>query len=80
MCTFIAVSTMSMASIAEEGYVHRHADEAISLHDKDDEVDHLWESILRETLSYMMEDPRKTALVPASYSWPDISRGSPITP
>ena len=59
---FMGERVVAMVTQAVESYVHRNAEEACALYDKDDEVDHLWESILRETLSYMMEDPRKTTL------------------
>ncbi|NYT11478.1 MAG: phosphate signaling complex protein PhoU [Methanomassiliicoccales archaeon] len=59
---FMGEKVVAMVTQAVESYVHRNAEEAQELYDKDDEVDHLWESILRETLSYMMEDPRKTTL------------------
>jgi phosphate transport system protein len=59
---FMGDKVVAMVTQAVESYVHRNAEEAQALYDQDDEVDHLWESILRETLSYMMEDPRKTTL------------------
>lgn len=59
---FMGEKVVAMVTQAVESYVHRNAEEAQELYDQDDEVDHLWESILRETLSHMMEDPRKTTL------------------
>lgn len=59
---YIGELVVAMVNTAVGSYVHRNSDEAISLNDKDDEVAHLWESILRKTISYMMEDPRKTTM------------------
>jgi len=52
---------VSMVSNAVNSYVHRNVEEAYALYEQDDEVDHLWNSILRETLTYMIEKPERIA-------------------
>ncbi|MFP4170223.1 MAG: phosphate signaling complex protein PhoU [Methanomassiliicoccales archaeon] len=49
----------SMVDMAVESFTQRDVDEAIELFKKDDEADHLWDSIFRESLTYMIEDPKK---------------------
>jgi len=58
----MAEIVVGMVNQAVESYVHRNVDEARALNDKDDEVDHLWESLLRETLTYMIEKPERTTI------------------
>jgi len=53
---------VGMVNQAVQSYIHRNVDEAQALYDRDDEVDHLWESILRETLTYMIEKPERTTI------------------
>jgi phosphate transport system protein len=53
---------VEMVNDAVNSYIHRNVDEARRLYDKDDEVDHLWNSILRETLTYMIEKPDRTTV------------------
>jgi len=55
----MAELVVAMVTQAVESFVHRNAEEVRALYDKDDAVDHLWESIYRETLTYMIEDPKK---------------------
>jgi len=59
---YMAELVESMVSDAVSSFVHRNADEAIALFQRDDEVDHLWESIFREVLTYMIEDPKRITL------------------
>jgi phosphate transport system protein len=58
----MAELVVAMVTGAVESFVHRDTEEARSLYEKDDDVDHLWESILRESITYMIEDPRKISL------------------
>ncbi len=53
---------VSMVEAAVNSYVHRDVEGARTLYDKDDEIDHLWNSILRETLTYMIEKPERTTV------------------
>ncbi len=40
-------------------FLQRDAEKASHLHERDDAVDALYDTIFREILTYMMEDPRK---------------------
>jgi phosphate transport system protein len=51
-----------MAKDAVDSFVTRDAEKARGLFDRDDEVDGLYESIFREVLTYMMEDPKKVTM------------------
>jgi len=53
---------ISMVEAAVNSYVNRDVEEARTLYDQDDEIDHLWNSILRETLTYMIEKPERTTV------------------
>lgn len=59
----VAVPLMSQLSIemvndSIDSFVARDDGKARSLFQRDDEVDGLWDSIFRESLTHMMEDPR----------------------
>jgi phosphate transport system protein len=41
-----------------EAYVARDADKAVAVWNRDEEVDEMYNSLFRELLTYMMEDPR----------------------
>ncbi|MFP3325648.1 PhoU domain-containing protein, partial [Planococcus sp. SIMBA_160] len=41
-----------------DAYSERDLDRALAAWNRDEEVDDLYTSLLRETLTYMMEDPR----------------------
>lgn len=58
----MAELVVSMVTAAVKSFVDGDVEEARSLFGKDDEVDHLWESILRESITYMIEDPRKISM------------------
>lgn len=45
-----------------DAYVQRNADKALEVWRKDEELDALYNSIFRELLTYMMEDPRTIGL------------------
>jgi phosphate transport system protein len=51
-----------MAKDAVDSFVTRDAEKARGLFERDDEVDGLYESIFREVLTYMMEDPKKVTM------------------
>lgn len=53
---------VAMVTDAVESFVHRNSSEASELFVKDDEIDHLWDSVLREVLTYMMENPDRITL------------------
>ncbi len=54
----MAALAQQMVKDGLDAYVKGDVDLAKSLHDKDDEVDHIYAQIFRELLTYMMEDPR----------------------
>ena len=54
----MAEKTMDMLRRSLDAFIHRDAEAARALAAEDDEVDHLWEQIFRELLTYMAEDPR----------------------
>jgi len=56
----LAMSEKSTSLISEaiESFLEKDTEKANSLFQKDDEVDSMWASIFRESLTYMMEDPR----------------------
>ena len=61
---FDALRTMSclvvgMVDDAVYSFLQRDAEKASHLHERDDAVDALYDTIFREILTYMMEDPRK---------------------
>lgn len=51
-----------MARDAVDSFVTRDAEKARGLFGRDDEVDGLYESVFREVLTYMMEDPKKVTM------------------
>jgi len=61
---FESLRTMSSLVVglvddAVYSFLQRDAEKASHLHERDDAVDALYDSIFREVLTYMMEDPRK---------------------
>jgi phosphate transport system protein len=50
--------SISLVSEAIASFLEKDIEKANSLFEKDDEVDSMWISIFRESLTYMMEDPR----------------------
>lgn len=56
--TLMSQLALSMVSDAIDSFVKRDDVRARTLLDRDDEVDSLWDSVFRESLTYMMEDPR----------------------
>jgi phosphate transport system protein len=54
------MSELSLAMVNEaiDSFVNRDDRKARTLFARDDEVDSLWDSIFRESLTHMMEDPR----------------------
>ncbi len=48
---------IQMVTDAIDSFVRRNAEQARGLFHRDDEIDGLWDSIFRESLTYMMEDP-----------------------
>jgi phosphate transport system protein len=54
----MAEKTMDMLRRSLDAFILRDAEAARALAAEDDEVDHLWEQIFRELLTYMAEDPR----------------------
>lgn len=58
----MAELVVAMVTDAVNSFVHRDANEAMALFERDDEVDHLWESIFREVLTYMIEEPSRVTL------------------
>ncbi len=48
---------IQMVTDSIESFVKKNANEARGLFHRDDEIDGLWDSIFRESLTYMMEDP-----------------------
>lgn len=64
---FEALRTMSclvvgMVDDAIYSFLQRDAEKASHLHERDDAVDALYDTIFREILTYMMEDPRKITI------------------
>jgi phosphate transport system protein len=51
-----------MAKDAVDSFVTRDAEKARGLFERDDAIDGLYESIFREVLTYMMEDPKKVTM------------------
>jgi len=49
--------SISLISEAIESFLERDTEKANKLFEKDDEVDSMWLSIFRDSLTYMMEDP-----------------------
>lgn len=45
-----------------DAYANRDEDTAVSVRERDDEVDAIYTSIFRELLTYMMEDPRQISI------------------
>jgi phosphate transport system protein len=58
----MASLVIRMVDDAVESFIKRDADKALDLFERDDEVDALYESIFREVLTYMMEDPKKVPM------------------
>ncbi len=54
----MAELVMGMVNDAIDSFVNRDDGKARGLYRRDDEVDGLWDSIFRESLTHMMEDPR----------------------
>lgn len=50
---------VGMVDDAVYSFLQRDAEKASHLHERDDAVDSLYDTIFREILTYMMEDPRK---------------------
>jgi len=64
---FESLRTMSCLVVgivddAVYSFLQRDAEKASHLHERDDAVDALYDSIFREILTYMMEDPRKITI------------------
>ncbi|TFG54637.1 MAG: phosphate signaling complex protein PhoU, partial [Methanomassiliicoccus sp.] len=55
----IACLVVGLVDDAVYSFLQRDADKASHLHERDDAVDALYDTIFREILTYMMEDPRK---------------------
>jgi phosphate transport system protein len=51
-------TVLGQLKMALDAYMRRDANEAVSVVNRDDEVDALHTSLFRELLTYMMEDPR----------------------
>lgn len=51
-----------MAKDAVDSFVTRDAEKARGLFERDDAIDALYESVFREVLTYMMEDPKKVTM------------------
>lgn len=58
----MAEKVVEMVSDAISYFVNRNSAEAMQLFDRDDEVDALYDSIFRETLTYLFEDPSKITI------------------
>jgi phosphate transport system protein len=58
----MAEVSMSMVTDAIDSFVERDDKKALALFRRDDEVDGLWDSIFRESLTHMMEDPRSIGI------------------
>lgn len=58
----MAELAMSMVTDSIDSFVQRDEKKANALFKRDDEVDGLWESIFRESLTHMMEDPRNISV------------------
>jgi phosphate transport system protein len=58
--TIPRMSQLALAMLKDvlDAYVDRDVDKAIAVWHRDDEVDDMYTSLLREVLTYMMEDPR----------------------
>jgi phosphate transport system protein len=54
----MAQITQEMVKDILDAYVQRDADKAVAVWHRDDEVDEMYTSLVRELLTYMMEDPR----------------------
>ena len=54
----MAELTQAMVKDILDSYVERDADKARAVWNRDDEVDEMYNSLFRELLTYMMEDPR----------------------
>lgn len=48
----------SMITDVLDAYIERDADKAVRVWERDEELDEIYTSLLRELLTYMMEDPR----------------------
>ncbi len=48
----------SMVKESLDAFIHRDAELARSVRDRDDEMDHLRDQVFRELLTYMMQDPK----------------------
>ncbi|TFG54674.1 MAG: phosphate signaling complex protein PhoU, partial [Methanomassiliicoccus sp.] len=55
----IACLVVGLVDDAVYSFLQRDAEKASHLHERDDAVDALYDTIFREILTYMMEDPRK---------------------
>ena len=55
----MACLVVGLVDDAVYSFLQRDAEKASHLHERDDTVDALYDSIFREILTYMMEDPRK---------------------
>jgi len=58
----MATLVIRMVDDAVESFIKRDLEKARNLFLRDDEVDALYESIFREVLTYMMEDPKKVPM------------------
>jgi phosphate transport system protein len=58
----MASLVIRMVDDAVESFIKRDVEKALNLFARDDEVDALYESIFREVLTYMMEDPKKVPM------------------
>ncbi|MEM2944153.1 MAG: phosphate signaling complex protein PhoU [Methanomassiliicoccales archaeon] len=58
----MASLVISMVDDAVKSFTDRDLQRALNLFKMDDEVDALYESIFREVLTYMMEDPKKVPM------------------
>jgi phosphate transport system protein len=54
----MAQLVQSMVKDALDAYVQRDADKAVLVWRRDDEIDLMYDGLVRELLTYMMEDPR----------------------
>ena len=48
----------NMLKDALDSYIHRNADLALDVRDRDQEIDQMYNALFREFLTHMMEDPR----------------------
>jgi phosphate transport system protein len=58
----MAQLVQSMVKDALDAYVRRDADKAVSVWHRDDEIDLMYDGLVRELLTYMMEDTRNISV------------------